>query len=131
MEKVLFYNFFPTKAEEEAAKAQNSGHKVTPCVMEIRDWQPFPPVDFWIQKVVSFNHIATRKLYLTHNETFEYVFRFWTLENAPKIVVGLNVFSERGHIDCYALGWKDLVENKVFRETRSGCAGIKNLDSSS
>ncbi|KAB1225503.1 hypothetical protein CJ030_MR1G018604 [Morella rubra] len=137
MKKVLFYNFFPTKAEEEAAKAQNSVHKVTPvCVVEIRDWLPPPPVDFWIEKVVSFNHIATRKLYLTHNETFEYVFRYWTVENASKIVVGnrlyvmimditdtnspiayqgLNVFFERGaHIDYYALGCKDLLEKKVF-----------------
>ncbi|KAB1225504.1 hypothetical protein CJ030_MR1G018603 [Morella rubra] len=139
MRKVIFYNFFPTKAEEEAAKARNSVHHVTPLyVVEIRDNRQPPPRldDAWIEKVVDLNSISTGKLYLSHHETFDHVFQHWTVEQATHIVAGNrmhvmimdvtdgngpmsyhgeNVFFEKGpHCDSYALGCKDLFEKHVL-----------------
>ena len=143
MKKTFFYNFFPTKAEEEeAAKAGSSGANlpVRREVIEIRDFYPPPepdPANPWrIKKVVNNTDVLTGKLVLMHNDVFEHIFRFWSLEICNQVVNGNKVYvavwdltpeggpvpyqNERiyfgkGPRETYILGWLDVVRNDRVR----------------
>ncbi|WCJ40262.1 hypothetical protein M5689_021192 [Euphorbia peplus] len=92
MRKTFFYNFFPSKAEEEAEAARNAHHQVTRSLIEIRDWNSghrFDPTNPWqIRRVVTRNEIAMGEITLSHEEMLEYVLRSWKLESANHVVQG-------------------------------------------
>ncbi|KAL3726270.1 hypothetical protein ACJRO7_031197 [Eucalyptus globulus] len=92
MAKIWFYNFIPTKAEEEAAKAQTMHYQVTRILVEINDIGPGqfladPNYPWLIRKAVGSSEIMTEKLMLSHNDIFHHT---------------------------YLLGWLDIVQNRVF-----------------
>ena len=45
MKKTLFYNFFPSKAEEEIYNINNTAHEVTRELVEIRNRYPSSRID--------------------------------------------------------------------------------------
>lgn len=136
MRKAYYYNFLPSKAEEDAAatsKANNSIFQVGRALVEIRDLYPVPvadPKNVWqIKKVATSTDILTGKLMLLHHDVFEYIFRHWSLEMCSQVVAGNkvyaviwdltdenspvryhseNIYLERGPQDTYLLGWTDL-----------------------
>lgn len=140
MTKTWYYNFIPTKAEEEAAKVQNMHYQVTRTLVEINDISPVQlPVDpnypWLIRKAVGSGELRTGKLMLSHNDTFDHVFRYWTLEMCNHVVMGgrylvtlvdftdeksprayqsEHTFLERGLNETYLLGWLDIVQSRIF-----------------
>ncbi|KAL9388971.1 hypothetical protein Peur_017576 [Populus x canadensis] len=80
MRKTFYYNFLPTKAEEDAVAARNVPYQVARAVVEIRDWYPAPRIDpgnpWQIRKSITSNEVGTTKLTLPHDDMFEHVFRF-------------------------------------------------------
>ncbi|KAG5606534.1 hypothetical protein H5410_028026 [Solanum commersonii] len=66
MKKTFFYNFFPSKVEEEACKVNNTQHVVTRELMETNDLYPAPKIDLqnpWqINKKSTHDEIIVGKL---------------------------------------------------------------------
>ncbi|XP_075101632.1 B3 domain-containing protein At5g26805-like [Nicotiana tabacum] len=95
MKKTFFYNFIPSKAEEEACKASNTPWVVTRQLIEIRDIYPPPVLDLknpWqIKKTVTYDEAVVGKLVLPFIDVFEYIFRYWTLDMANLVVSGHKV----------------------------------------
>lgn len=140
MTKTWYYSFIPTKAEEEAAKAQNKHYQVTRTLVEIHDIGPGqlladPNYPWLIRKAVESSEITTGKLVLSHNDMFDHVFRYWTLEMCNHVVEGgrylvtlfdftdekkprgyqsEHTFLERGLNETYLLGWLDIVQKREF-----------------
>lgn len=92
--KTFYYNFFPTKAEENSFRytaGMANGRKL----IEMRDIYPPPVVDFenpWlIKKTLTHYETAFGKLVLSYNDTFEHVIRYWTLGMANFIALGQRV----------------------------------------
>lgn len=161
MKKTYYYKFLPTKAEEEAAKASNTPFQITRELVEIRDLYPAPVLDpfnpWQIKKVVTDADILTGKLVLSHQEVFEYVFRYWTLEMCNYLLAGNKfyaviwdhtddknpvryhnekIYLEQGPQDTYMLRWLDLVRNSsinpsdeigFYWQSRSGTFQFKVL----
>ncbi|KAG5607222.1 hypothetical protein H5410_028714 [Solanum commersonii] len=88
LKKTFFYNFFPSKAEEEACKLNNTPHVVTRELIEIRDIYPPTKIDLknpWqIKKKITHDEVIVGKLVIPFFEIFEYILRYWTLD-APKV----------------------------------------------
>lgn len=61
MNKTFFYNFFPSKAEEEASKVNNTPHVVTWELVEMRDLYPTPTID-WNTNVRSRKTLSVTRL---------------------------------------------------------------------
>ncbi|GAB4825179.1 hypothetical protein Ancab_008054 [Ancistrocladus abbreviatus] len=129
MKKTFYYNFFPTK-DEELAMSNWSLNQISRTLIEIRDDNP--PVDdpknpWKITKRLTSIEATSRRLILSHNDAFDHVFRYWSLEMANHVVIGGKVcvevwdvteensfhgygpadeaaIFERGMQDCYVLG---------------------------
>lgn len=140
MKKTYYYSFFLTKAEEEAAKARNlDPFPVGRILVEAKDLGINPSnaeLHPWmIRKFLLNSDIITGKLSLSHNDIFDHVFRYWTLEMARHVVAGNrylvtlldfteeanpkryqseNVFVEGGPNDVFYLGWIDLARNRQY-----------------
>ncbi|KAF8034259.1 hypothetical protein BT93_C0527 [Corymbia citriodora subsp. variegata] len=140
MTKTWMYNFIPTKAEEEATKAQNMPYQVTRTLIEINDVGPGqfladPNYPWLIRKAVGSSEIMTGRLVLSHKDIFDHVFRYWTLamcnhvvtggrylvtlvdftdEKSPRGYQSEHTFLERGLNETYLLGWLDIVQNRAF-----------------
>ncbi|KAK9285210.1 hypothetical protein L1049_024398 [Liquidambar formosana] len=164
MKKTFYYTFLPSKAEEVAAAAvETTGipHQINRVLVEIRDLHPPPPTDpnnpWHIRKMLTSSDIQTGKLLLSHNDTFDHIFRYWTLDMANYVVMGNklpvpvwdltddknpikycsdNIFFEKGPHESYVLGWKDLVRNRfvnsgdeirLYWEIRSSTFQLKFL----
>ncbi|KAF3445636.1 hypothetical protein FNV43_RR10812 [Rhamnella rubrinervis] len=144
MKKTIYYNFFPTKAEEEAAKSNPKSQPLprrTP--VEIRDVYPqtLPdPNNPWlIRKVLRHEEIQSSKLVLSFNETFEHIFRYWSMDMVSNILKGKRFYVSIWDVsdvsglarryksndifleeevnnggEFYYLGWKDLNEARNF-----------------
>ncbi|KAJ8540403.1 hypothetical protein K7X08_030322 [Anisodus acutangulus] len=95
MKKTFFYNFFPSKAEEEACEANNTPWVATRELIEIRDIYPAPKIDLenpWqIKKKITHDEIALGKLVVPFFETFEYILRYWKLDEAKSLVNGYGI----------------------------------------
>ncbi|KAJ9690983.1 hypothetical protein PVL29_013241 [Vitis rotundifolia] len=139
MKKTFYYNFFPTKAEEEEAAKSGSSDLNLPVkreLIEIRDFYPPPeadPANPWkIKKIVNNTDVLTGKLVLLQNDVFEHIFRYWSLDICNQVVKGNKVYTAvwdltpesnpiqyqnentyfgKGPRDTYILGWLDVVRN--------------------
>lgn len=144
MKKTFYYNFLPTKAQEEAAQARDVPHQVSRVLVEVNDIHlPSPElasiVSPWpIRKSLSSKEILTERVELSHGQVFDHVFRYWTLETANGIVTGgskclvaivdftdeknprrhqsEHVYLEKGPAanESYSLRWTDLAKNRLF-----------------
>lgn len=160
MRKTFYYNVLPTKAEEDAVAARNVPYQVARALVEIRDWYPAPRIDpsnpWQIRKSITSNEVVTTKLTLPHDDMFEHVFRYWTLDMAnhavlgnkcfvilidytdemPKKIQSENAYLKTGPNDTYILGIGDMVRGRfmntgdevgLFWDMRSGTFGFKLL----
>ncbi|KAL9228523.1 hypothetical protein vseg_004095 [Gypsophila vaccaria] len=96
MKKTYYYNFFPTKQEELAALATNRPYQVTRTLIEIRDDAPplnvFDPSNPWkIRKRLEAQEVTSGKIRLSHEDVFENIFRYASLESANDVVMGKKV----------------------------------------
>ncbi|KAG5606680.1 hypothetical protein H5410_028172, partial [Solanum commersonii] len=95
LKKTFFYNFFPSKAEEEAYKLNNTPHVVTREQIEIRDIYPPPKIylenPWQIKKKITRDEVIVGKLVIPFFETFEYIIRYWTLDAAKSLEDGSDV----------------------------------------
>ncbi|XP_057480063.1 uncharacterized protein LOC130767265 [Actinidia eriantha] len=144
MKKTLYYNFIPTKAEEEEeeckATATAAPYKPTWALVELQDVYPppvFDPLNPWqIKKVLTPAEVGSGRIVLSHNETFHYVFRYWTTEMTHHVVmsqkkknvlvrdvtdednptsyINEDMFFEQVDADCeyYVLGCEELVRGR-------------------
>ncbi|PHT58451.1 hypothetical protein CQW23_00814 [Capsicum baccatum] len=94
MKKTLFYNFFPSKVEEEAYKVSNTPWVATQELVEIRDIYHAPIINLensWqIKKRITRDEIILGKLVILFFESFEYILRYWTLDMAKSLVMNEN-----------------------------------------
>ncbi|WMV37126.1 hypothetical protein MTR67_030511 [Solanum verrucosum] len=92
MKKIFFYNFLPSKAEEEACRERNTTWIVTRYLVEIRDIYPAPIIDLqnpWtIKKMITHYETVVRKLVLPFAMAFEHIFRYWTLDTIRLVTSG-------------------------------------------
>ncbi|KAK4716948.1 hypothetical protein R3W88_015286 [Solanum pinnatisectum] len=92
MKTVFFYNFIPSKAEEESCRESNTPWIVTRQLVEIRDIYPAPIIDLqnlWlIKKMITHYETVIGKHVLPFAEAFEHVFRYWTLDTVKSITSG-------------------------------------------
>ncbi|KAJ4715628.1 B3 domain-containing protein [Melia azedarach] len=141
MKKTFYYNFLPSKAEEQAAIARGKPYEVTRTLIEIRDYGNPPPPQFdpkhpWhIRKSITANEVFNGKLLLSHNDVFDHIFRYWTMdlcnyvirgnqfcvaiadytdEETPKRFQSENIFVQ-GNYDTYVLGWADVVRSRLLQ----------------
>ncbi|GFY97506.1 hypothetical protein Acr_12g0000470 [Actinidia rufa] len=136
MKKTFFFNLFPTKAEEDEGTA-NISFQLGRTLVEIRDLCPPPdPTNPWqIRKQPTISDVVTGRLILSHKETFEHIFRYWSVEMANYVLSGNkapvvvwdvteennplgyrndNVYFERGSSEeFYVLGWMELARNRI------------------
>lgn len=95
--KTFYYNFVPTKAEEEALKARKaSGGLVDGRVLtEIRDLYPQPTIDpsnpWIIKKTLNQYEVVQGKLALSCNDAFEHVIRYWTFGMSNYVTMGYRI----------------------------------------
>ncbi|CAK7354964.1 unnamed protein product [Dovyalis caffra] len=160
MKKTFSYNFLPTKAEEEAAVACNKPHQVTRTLVEITDIYLAQslctdPKNPWkIRKCITSKEILTGKILISHEDMFEHVFRYWTLEMAKHVILGNtsmvilidysgkrfktgDAYVKNGPIrDTYVVGFMDVIrmqglnpgdEIGIFWDRRGGTFGFKLL----
>ncbi|OIS98448.1 hypothetical protein A4A49_52997 [Nicotiana attenuata] len=95
MKKTFFYKFIPSKAEEEACKANNTQWIPTRKLIEIRDIYPAPKIDLknpWqIKKRINRAEVVFGKIEIPFFETFEYILRYWNLSKAKSLVNGVRI----------------------------------------
>ncbi|KAG5581181.1 hypothetical protein H5410_051808 [Solanum commersonii] len=96
MKKTNFYNFFPSKAEEEeACKINNTTYDMTRELVKIRDLYPAPRIDLqnpWqIKKKLTHDEIVVGMLMIPFFEMFEYILRYWNLDVAKSLENGCKV----------------------------------------
>ncbi|KAK4434159.1 hypothetical protein Salat_0578600 [Sesamum alatum] len=98
--KTFYYNFFPSKAEEESSKARkgpvgSSSDVVGRVLVEMRDIYPPPVLDpdnpWCLRKTLNHYEIAFGKLVLSSNDMFEHVIRYWSLGMANYVALGQKV----------------------------------------
>ncbi|CAN4113029.1 unnamed protein product [Withania somnifera] len=137
MKKTFFYNFFPSKEEEETCKVNNIPRVVTRELVEIRDIYPAPKIDLTnpqkIKKNITHNEVIVGKVEIPFFEMFEYILRYWkmditkflvdgygvyvavwdvTQENNPKKYEGENVFLKKLYNDNYSLSIMELFNDR-------------------
>lgn len=92
MKKTLFYDFLPSKAVEDAERAQNIPHRVAWQLIEIRDGHPLPASESrecpTLIKVIDELEVFTGKLSVLHHRAFDYVFRHWPMPIVQDILTG-------------------------------------------
>ena len=80
LKKTFFYNFFPSKVEEETCKLNNTAHVVTRELIEIRDIYPPPKIDLknpWqIKKKITCDEVIVGKPVIPFSDTFEYILQY-------------------------------------------------------
>lgn len=146
MKKTIYYDFFPTKEEEEEEAAKRDP-KSQPLqrrtLVEIRDFyhQALPDLNnpWLIKKVLQLEEIQSSKLILPFNDTFEHIFRYWSMEVVNNILKGERFYVSIWDVsdvsgparryksngifleeevnnggEFYYLGWKDLVQDRSF-----------------
>ncbi|TMW98008.1 hypothetical protein EJD97_004645, partial [Solanum chilense] len=106
MKKTFFYNFFPSKSEEEACKVNNTQHIVTRELMEIRDLYPAPIIDLqnpWqIKKKITHDEIVVGMLMI----------QFFLDVNVPKKYDGGSVCLRKVYSDDFALWCIELFKDR-------------------
>ncbi|XAR55373.1 hypothetical protein NMG60_11035426 [Bertholletia excelsa] len=138
MKKTFFFNFVPTKEEEIVARERNQAYLVSRVLVEIRDVYPLPSRDYFdpwkIKKRIASTNIVSGRLMLSHSETFEHIFRYWSVdmtnyvlsgnkanvvvwditdENNPKRYCNGGIFFEKSYNEeFYVFGWTDLARNR-------------------
>ncbi|WMV50935.1 hypothetical protein MTR67_044320 [Solanum verrucosum] len=121
MKKTFFYNFFPSKAEEEACKINNTPHEVTRELVEIRDLYPAPRIDLqnpWkIKKKITHDEIVVGMLMIPFFEMLEYILRYWTLDVAKSLENGCKV--------CVDM-W-DVTEENIPKKCEGGSVWFRKL----
>ncbi|KAK2971983.1 hypothetical protein RJ640_005003 [Escallonia rubra] len=94
--KAFYYNFVPSKVEDEAAKSNNTRFGVTRNLVEFREFHPasvFHPAFPWqIRKILVLSEVYTGKFNLSFNDTFEYIFRHWEFDMANHVASGKKLF---------------------------------------
>lgn len=136
--KTFFYNFIPSKLEEEQCKLLNKPYQVTKSVVQFRDIYPppsFDPANPWrIRRTLTSEDVTSGRIFITFNEAFDHVFRYWSLETANAVVMlgnkltsviwdlsdeskpvsftGETVFFDKGCDEGYNLGILDLVKSR-------------------
>ncbi|KAM3397322.1 hypothetical protein P3S68_000834 [Capsicum galapagoense] len=97
MKKTFFYNFFPSKAEEEACNVNNTPWVATRELVEIRDIYSAPIInleDPWqIKKRITRDEVILGKMVIPFFESFEYILRYWKLDMAKSLVMSENGMS--------------------------------------
>ncbi|KAL3505608.1 hypothetical protein ACH5RR_030990 [Cinchona calisaya] len=94
MKKTFYHNFMPSKEEEEeeASKATNTRLQTTRVLVEINDVHPPPILDYnnpWnIKKKLIQYEVVARKFVISFTNTFDHIFRYWTLAMANHVVLG-------------------------------------------
>lgn len=93
--KTFYYNFFPTKEEEETSNPRKSMSGDPRVMVEIRDIFPPPvadPENPWrIRKTLSRKEIRYSYIVLSWSDTLEHVLRYWTLRLAQSLFLGVKV----------------------------------------
>jgi len=121
LKKTFFYNFFPSKAEEEDCKLNNTPHVVTRELIEIRDIYPPPKIDLensWqIKKKITHDEVIVGKLMIPFFETFEYILRYWTLDEAKSLENGCDV----------PVGVCDVTEENIPKKYEGGSVCLRKL----
>ncbi|WMV50948.1 hypothetical protein MTR67_044333 [Solanum verrucosum] len=121
LKKTFFYNFFPSKAEEEACKVNNTPHVVTRELVEIRDLYPAPKIilqnPWQIKKKITHDEIVVGMLMIPFFEMFEYILRYWTLEMAKTL--------ENSCIVCVDM-W-DVTERNVSKKYEGGSVWLRKV----
>ncbi|KAK4415346.1 hypothetical protein Salat_2642000 [Sesamum alatum] len=93
LRKTYFYNFYPSKAEEEASKANSTptSSRHHRMLVEMRDVHPPPVLDpsspWQIKKTLNHYEIASGKIVVSFHDTFEYILRYWNFCMANHIAV--------------------------------------------
>ena len=95
MKKTFYHNFMPSKAEEEACKPNDIRFQPSRVLVEIKDVYPPPVLDYhnpWkIKKTLIQYEVVTGKLVIPFTNTFDHIFRYWTLAMASHVVSGHKV----------------------------------------
>ncbi|XP_055808666.1 uncharacterized protein LOC129877203 [Solanum dulcamara] len=121
IKKTFFYNFFPSKAEEEVCKLNNTPWVVTRELIEIRDLYPAPKIDLknpWqIKKKITNDEVVVGKMVIPFYETFEYILRYWTLDVAKSLENGYGV----------PVGVWDVTEENVPKKYEGGSVCLRKL----
>ncbi|XP_069146023.1 putative B3 domain-containing protein At1g51970 [Solanum lycopersicum] len=121
LKKTFFYNFFPSKEEEEACKINNTPYQVTRKLVEIRDLYPAPRIDrqnpWQIKKKLTHDEIVVGMLIIPFFEMFEYILRYWTLGVAKSLENGCKV--------CVDM-W-DITEETIPKKYEGGSVWFKKL----
>ncbi|CAH9129544.1 unnamed protein product [Cuscuta epithymum] len=92
LKKTFFYNFIPSKVEEEACMAGTGTWQVQRTLLELRDVFPPPMVDpanpWQIRKVLTHYEAIAGKLVVPFADAFDHVFRYWGLCMVNQVVMG-------------------------------------------
>ena len=109
LKKTFFYNFFPSKVEEETCKLNNTAHVVTRELIELRNIYPPPKIDLknpWqIKKKITRDEVIVGKLVIPFFDTFEYILRYWTLDAAKSLENGCDVL-----VDMWDVTEENIIE---------------------
>ncbi|KAM3281802.1 hypothetical protein P3S67_027449 [Capsicum chacoense] len=93
--KTFFYNFFPSKDEEEACNVNNTPWVPTRELVEIRDLYPAPIIyldnPWQIKKKITGDEVVLGKVVIPFFETFEYILRYWEMDVTQSLVNGCGV----------------------------------------
>ncbi|KAG5607080.1 hypothetical protein H5410_028572 [Solanum commersonii] len=117
LKKTFFYNFFPSKGEEEASKVNNTPRVATRELVEIRDLYPAPKIDWQIKKQITNDEIFVGMLMIPFIQMFEYILRYWTLDMAKSL--------ENGGRVCVNM-W-DVTEENVPKKYEGGSVFLRKL----
>ncbi|KAG5607082.1 hypothetical protein H5410_028574 [Solanum commersonii] len=122
LKKTFFHSFFPSKAEEEACRVNNTPYVVTRELVEIRDLYPASRIDMQnpcqIKKNITHDEIVVGMLMIPFFEMFEYILRYWTLDmaksledgfrNVPKKYEGGRVWIRKVYSDDFSIWCNEL-----------------------
>lgn len=91
--RAYYYNFYPSRAEEEAGVANSSvtGGRYRRMLVEIRDVHMPPlynPHHPWqIKKSLNHFEVASGKIIVSFNDTFQHILRYWNLCMANHLAI--------------------------------------------
>ncbi|KAL8041080.1 hypothetical protein ABFS82_10G140400 [Erythranthe guttata] len=95
LKKTYYYNFFPTKGDEDSAAVAANPHPLgsrrNRMLVEMRDLYPPPVVDpnhpWQIKKTLNHYEISSGKIVISFNDTFEHILRYWNFCMANHIAI--------------------------------------------
>ncbi|KAG5607129.1 hypothetical protein H5410_028621 [Solanum commersonii] len=89
LQRPFFRDFFPSEAEEEACKVNNTPWLATRELVDIRDLYPAPKIDsentWQIKKKITHDEIFVGMMVIPFFKTIEYILRYWTLDMAKNL----------------------------------------------